>query len=441
MALVLWLWFYGQRLKGMHALSIYRYETETMHSAPVVPTRFLRTSNTMSDNLDKAAQWMTDNQSDAAKRLQRWCDQNSWSMDAQRLRDMADRLCEDFACFGVDFHQANLPALKTLGDEEAWAEQETGPALIWHHNAQAQRRVLLMIHYDTVYPMGSEPAKCTAKGSKLIGPGTADAKGGIAVIAMAVEAILKFDLASDVGVSIFLNPDEEVGSTASRELMSRIAPKFDAGLLFEPSLPSGALVRARKGSGNFSFVARGRSAHAGRNPEAGRNAIVHLSKMVSPLTALHNPRAGVLLNIGRIAGGGPLNRVPDHAVMQLNVRVTDQEKMKFVESSLAAFADQFTHEDYRVTLTGMFTSPPKPMSDEIASLQPLVEAAGKTAGRTIAWEDTGGACDGCKLAAFGLPNIDTLGISGGNLHSPEEFCDLESLVPAAHTVAAFINAF
>ena len=394
----------------------------------------------MKDKLARAAKWMDENQPAAAQRLQQWCDQNSWSMDEPRLQSMADRLCVDFAKFDVELNQISLPALRTLGDEEQWVEQDTGPALIWHHNPTAAKRLLLMIHYDTVYPDGTQPAKCIQDGSKLIGPGTADAKGGIAVIAMAVEAMLKFDLVGDAGVSILLNPDEEVGSTASRELMSRIAPKFNNALLFEPALPSGSLVRARKGSGNFSFVARGRSAHAGRNPQDGRNAIVHLSKIIPELTKLHDPDSGVLLNVGRIAGGGPLNRVPDHAVLQLNTRVVNHDTMKQVESALSNLAQQFTRDDYRVTLTGMFSSPPKPMSDEIAKLQPLVESAGKIAGRKITWEDTGGACDGCKLAAFGLPNIDTLGISGGNLHSPNEFCELDSLVPAAHTVAAFIAA-
>jgi glutamate carboxypeptidase len=393
----------------------------------------------MTDPLQNAAEWMNDNSGDAIVRLQRWCDQNSWTEDLGALRQMVDMLCEDFASFGVSFHQANLPPLRLLGDTEDWLEQETGPALIWHHDPAATRRLLLMIHYDTVYPNGSQPAKCVREGNRLVGPGTADAKGGIAVIAMAVEAMLKFDLAGDMGVSILLNPDEEVGSTASRELLSRIAPKFDAALLFEPTLPSGSLVAARKGSGNFSFVARGKSAHAGRNPGDGRNAIVHLCKIIPALTILHEPKRGVLLNVGRVAGGGALNRVPDHAVLQLNTRVVDDEAMQRIEESLQRIADEFTVGDYRVSLTGTFSSPPKLVSAEIRALQKQVETAGDSAGRKITWQDTGGACDGCKLAAFGLPNIDTMGVSGGNLHSPDEFCDLDSIVPAAMTVAAFIR--
>ncbi len=398
-------------------------------------------TNHMTHHWLAASKWISEQSDRATTRLKKWCDQNSWSQDPAALKRMASLLCDDFDAIGVSFYQANLPPLRLLGDTEQWIEQETGPALIWHHNPTADRRLLLMIHYDTVYPLASEPAKCVLDGQRLIGPGTVDAKGGISVIALAVEAMLKFNLAGDVGVSILLNPDEEVGSTASRELMQRISPHFDAAFLFEPTLPSGSLVAARKGSGNFSLVARGKSAHAGRNPDEGRNAIVHLCKMIPALTLLHDPEQGVLLNVGRIAGGGALNQVPDHAVLQLNARVIDDDAMRRVEGSLDRLANEFTRDEYRVTLVGDFSSPPKPVDDATRHWQQQVTAAGKKAGRTITWQDTGGACDGCKLAAFGLPNIDTLGVSGGHLHSPDEFCDTASLVPAAQTVAALIDQF
>ena len=398
-------------------------------------------NNSSSKEFQQAAAWIETQHERCVTRLERWCNHNSWSSDLAQLQSMAELLCEDFSAIGVDFFCASLPPMKLLGDEESWVEQETGPALLWHHQPKAERRILLMIHYDTVYPNGSAPSKCARDGDRLVGPGTADAKGGIAVIALAIEAILKFNLAPDIGVSILLNPDEEVGSTASSEMMSRISSQFNAALLFEPTLPSGALVAERKGSGNFAFVARGKSAHAGRNPDDGRNAIVHLSRLVPRLTELHNPDQGVLLNVGRIAGGDALNQVPDHAVLQLNTRVSDNDVMREVTVSLEKLADEFTGGGYRVALNGSFTSPPKLLSDDLRELQSRVESAGRLAGRSIAWENTGGACDGSKLAGFGLANIDTMGVSGGNLHNQNEFCELESLMPAAKTVAAFVSQF
>ena len=394
----------------------------------------------MHDRLRDAANWIQKQQPAAIVRLQRWCNQNSWSHDPANLQAMADMLCEDFAAVDMKLYQANLPPVRVL-DADRWQEHETGPALLWHHRPDADRRLLLMIHYDTVYPPSSRPNRCRRELRHLVGPGTADAKGGIAVIAMAVEAVLRFDLAENVGVSVLLNPDEEIGSTGSAELMSRIAAQFTAALLFEPTLPDGSLVAARKGSGNFCFTAHGKSAHAGRNPSDGRNAIVHLSKIVPEIMAISDSDENVLINIGSIAGGGPLNQVPDRASLKLNTRVRDTESMRMVESKLAELASGFTDDDYRVTLVGAFHSPPKQLTPEIGTLQTRVETAGEMAGRTIRWKDTGGACDGCKLAASGLANIDTMGVGGGGLHSGEEYCELDSLVPAAQTVAAFIARF
>ena len=396
------------------------------------------------DRLRQVTAWMNHNQAAAFDRLEQWCNLNSWSHDPVNLLLMANTLCDDFAEIGIHLYQANLPSVRLLAADQ-WAEQLTGPALLWHHRPEAERRLLLMIHYDTVYPTSADPTSgqrsVTRMGNRMIGPGTADAKGGIAVIAMAIEAAMRFDLANEIGISILLNPDEEIGSTASAEIMSRIASQFDAALIFEPTLPDGSLVANRKGSGNFCLTVHGKSAHAGRNPQDGRNAIVHLAKIIPEIVSLGSSEEETLLNIGAVQGGGPLNQVPDQASVQLNARVRDDDAMKNVESKLQDIVNRYTHDEYRVSLVGAFHSPPKRVTPKIESLQRRVESAGKAAGRNIVWKDTGGACDGCKLAALGLPNIDTMGISGGGLHSSDEYCDLESLVPAAHTVAAFITEF
>ncbi|TWU56829.1 Carboxypeptidase G2 precursor [Rubripirellula tenax] len=391
----------------------------------------------------------------AVNELIRWCDQNSWSLDVVALREMATMLVDDFGAAGIRLERTDLPELKLLDDTEAWRRQPTGPLLQWHHNPNARRRVLLMIHYDTVYPASAGPNRCVRSSMRmnpsggevdspidaLIGPGTADAKGGIAVIKLATEAILSSGLVNDIGISIVLNPDEEIGTTASGETLRAMAGSYEQALVFEPTLPDGSLVANRKGSGNFVFVVRGRSAHAGRNPEQGRNAIVHLASLIPDLTQMHDPTAGVTVNVGRIVGGGPLNQVPDHAAVQLNIRVNDQAARHRAEHALADIARRFCRDEYQVTLQGEFHSPPKRVDGAIQRVQRAVERAAAFSGRTVRWADTGGACDGSKLADWGLPNVDTMGVAGGGLHSPDEFCDLDAIVPAAATVAAFLAGF
>ncbi len=391
------------------------------------------------DRLRRAAQWMADRKSETVDALTRWCDQNSWSLDVASLRSMSTMLAHDFGQCGIKLDAVPLPELKLLGDGEDWAVQPTGPLLVWHHNADSPKRILLMIHYDTVYPPETQPDRCQLHDNHLIGPGAADAKGGVAVIWLATQAIMKYGLAENVGVSICLNPDEEIGTTASNQVIRDYASNFDRALVFEPTLPDGSMVASRKGSGNFSISVRGRSAHAGRNPEDGRNAIVQAAKLTLAVNQLHDPDQGVMVNVGRILGGGPLNQVPDRAVLHLNARVADVVSMLRIADSLKAIVNELSRDDFQLALHGEFHSPPKIVDEPIRNIQADFERAAQQAGRKVRWKDTGGACDGSKLAAWGLPNVDTMGVDGGGLHSPYEFCDIDSIVPAAITVAELIS--
>jgi glutamate carboxypeptidase len=153
---------------------------------------------------------------------------------------------------------------------------------------------------------------------------------------------------------------------------------------------------------------------------------------------MNEPENGTTVNVGHVTGGGPLNRVPDHAAVQFNVRVADALSQRRITTAIDELAIEFTGDGYTAKVLGEFHSPPKRVDAATLSLQADVARAADPIGRPIAWRDTGGACDGSKLAAWGLPNIDTMGVTGGGLHSPEEFCDLNSLVPAAATVVNFI---
>ena len=404
--------------------------------------------NRLHPNAFQAVQWILQQQQPAIDQLIRWSNQNSWSHDPTKLSEMAATLAEDFAKVGIEMQSVDLPKLRLLGDGDQWDRAATGPMLVWHHNEHLpkRQRVLLMIHYDTVYPPEHRPQMCelnvdtgsdsgSGTGSdsgRLIGPGVADAKGGIAVIGLAAAAMRKFGLLQDIGLSIVLNPDEEIGSSASAPLVKQLCSGFGGAFLFEPSLPDGSLVANRKGSGNFSILVRGKSAHAGRDPESGRNAIVKLAALIGQLQQSHDPDGGISINVGNIAGGGPLNQVPDFAIAKLNVRVLDHQAQAKVEDLFQQMTGKESVDGYRVTTLGEFHCPPKLAAKPIQRLQQVVENANRLAGQPVTWwQDTGGACDGSKLAAWGLPNIDTLGVRGGNLHSADEYMLPDSLAASA----------
>lgn len=397
--------------------------------------------------ISQAWAWLDSQESTIREKLIRWCSQNSWSYSQEGLLAMAAQLALDFEPLGLAFAQVDLPPAAPTGGPSPTLGSVTAPGLIWHYRPTARRRALLLIHYDTVYPPSAHrpvlvegiPLVRGGTGQRLIGPGVADAKGGIAVIRYAAEALLRFGIAPDFGWSIALNPDEEIGSPSSASWLAELAKGYEFGLVFEPTLPDGAMVANRKGTGNWRFSIGGRAAHAGRNPEQGRNALVHAARLAVELDSLNDHLAGTTVNVGRLDGGTALNQVPDSATLELNVRVVDQLQADRVEHRLRQLCDQFDQsEGYSCNLQGRFHSPPKRIDARYQPLHHSFELAATSLGRKIQWRDTGGACDGSKLAAAGLINIDTMGPLGGELHSPGEYCDFDSLLLAAKTLVALM---
>jgi glutamate carboxypeptidase len=211
-----------------------------------------------------------------------------------------------------------------------------------------------------------------------------------------------------------------------------------AALTYEPSaLPDGTLAGARPGSGNFSILVEGRSAHAGRNPENGRNAIIAAADLTLRLASVAGPTLSV--NPARIEGGSPNNVVPDRAVLRVNIRPRTAEDQARAETALGdAIAAVAERRDVRIHLHGGFARPPKPLDARAEKLFELVRACGADLGQQIGWRASGGVCDGNNIAACGVPVVDTMGVRGGAIHSSDEYLIVESLAERARLSALAI---
>src|SRR5207253_3799914 len=203
------------------------------------------------------------------------------------------------------------------------------------------------------------------------------------------------------------------------------------------ALPDGTLAGARGGTRNFSLVVHGRSAHAGRNPEDGRNALVAAADLALRLKAVGGP--GLSVNPAKIDGGGPNNVVPDHAVLRVNLRprtpALQAQAQVLLDEIVAAVAAK---HDVAIHVHGGFGRAPKPLDPQAEKLFALVKAAGADLGQAISWRDTGGVCDGNNIAACGVPVVDTMGARGGAIHSSDELLIVESLVERAQLSALTI---
>jgi glutamate carboxypeptidase len=243
----------------------------------------------------------------------------------------------------------------------------------------------------------------------------------------ALKAVERSPDADRIGYEVVINSDEEVGSLGSAALLAQAAQGKRAALTYEPAaLPDGTLAGARPGSGNFAIVIHGRSAHAGRNPEDGRNALLAASDLALRLDRMK--RDGLSVNPSRIEGGSPSNVVPDLAILRVNMRPRtpeiESEAKRGITEAIAAVAAE---HDVRIELSGGFGRPPKPLTPEAEALFNLVREAGADLGQAIAWQPSGGVCDGNNIAACGVPVVDTMGVRGGKIHSMEEYLITDSL--------------
>jgi glutamate carboxypeptidase len=404
-------------------------------------------------SIQPALDWLVSHQDQMADELERLCNMNSGSDSVAGLDRVAVWLDVYFAPLGLTCNRIKLPAFPKMDDQGVVVSQQTGSALRWDLKSWSDAncpRLLLSIHYDTVYGPQSGfqrceryEATCEDGGTELRirGPGVIDAKGGIIVLRWAVMAAIQFLDLSEINLSIVLTPDEEIGSPATIDLWRQIAGEFDFAMLYEPTLADGAMVSQRKGTGTFIFVVRGKSAHAGRNFHEGRNAVVHASKIALALDALNGLRQDVTINVGRIRGGDAVNVVPDLAVLRANVRVASPEDQAWIETRVQHIVQDFGDQEagYQVELHGGINSAPKMIDVETAKWMELTQRAGAGVGESIRWKPSGGASDGNKLARLGLSNIDTFGPEGDLLHSDQEWVRVSSLPRKAALSLAVIQ--
>ena len=373
-------------------------------------------------------------------RVEAWAPINSGSRNLAGLATMAQEL------LGAVAPLAGLARLADPTPVEAVAADGRKLPLAHGQNfhvvkrPEAPVRVLLTGHMDTVFAVDSPFQTCRwIDETTLNGPGTADMKGGIAVMLAALAAFEGSAFADRLGWEIVINSDEEVSSLGSAALLAEAAKRCHLGLTYEPALPDGTLAGGRKGSGNFAAVVRGRAAHAGREIENGRNAVLAAADLALRLASLMTEHPGVNVNPARIDGGGPNNIVPDLAVLRFNVRPTTPAE----QAAITAAIDRLLVEvaavhEVEITLDGSFARPPKPLDANQLRLFELVRDCGRDVGLDLAWRDTGGVCDGNNLAATGLAVVDTLGPRGGSIHSSDEFLCTDSLVERARLSALLL---
>ncbi len=297
-------------------------------------------------------------------------------------------------------------------------------------------RVALLCHHDTVLPLGTAAARpLERRDGRLLGPGTADMKGGIAVAAHAARVLAAGERPFG-RLELVSVPDEEVRSEPIAT-QARLAG-FDAVLCMECGRPGGAVVAARKGGRWLDIVARGRSAHAGSEPEHGRNAVLALARELPRIAAIDGARQGLTLHVTRMRGGDVLNSIPGEARATIDMRAWHDADLDWAEGQLLRCdlhrGVTFTAGENRLA------TPPLERTPAVAAMASQAAAIGAALGSPVPETSTGGVSDGCWTAGAGLPTLDGLGPVGALDHSPDEYIELASLAPRSALVAGLVAA-
>jgi glutamate carboxypeptidase len=296
--------------------------------------------------------------------------------------------------------------------------------------------VLLLGHFDTVWPVGTlERMPIRRDGDRLFGPGTFDMKAGIAIGIAAVEA-LRATSTPHPPITMLWTSDEEIGSGTSRETIEAEARAARAVLVLEPALTGGALKTSRKGVGQYDVVVHGVAAHAGLDPGKGASAIHELAAQISSIERLQDLERGISVNAGVISGGTRANVVAEDARATIDVRATTLADAAAVDAELRRL--QAKRQGTRLTIQGGFERPPLERSAAVMALFAQAAAVARALGRELQEGSAGGGSDGNFTAALGVPTLDGLGAIGDGAHAAHEHVDASALPWRAALLAGLI---
>lgn len=302
------------------------------------------------------------------------------------------------------------------------------------------RPVLLLGHYDTVYPLGTlATMPCTVDNGRLRGPGVLDMKSGIALMLHAIEALQAWHGELPRPVVIFLVSDEEVGSCSSRPITEALAKESAGVLVLEPAAGlRGAVKTARKGVGEYALHVKGVAAHAGLDPGKGHSAILELARQIAVLAKFNNLRQGLSVNPGVIAGGTRTNVVAADATVEIDVRIKSAKQAAGIDRKLRSLKP--FDKRCKLEITGGINRLPMERTAGVAALYKKAREIAHHVGWGLDEAAVGGGSDGNFTAGMGIPTLDGMGGVGDGAHAIHEFIVISELPRRALLLAGMIEA-
>ncbi len=300
-------------------------------------------------------------------------------------------------------------------------------------------KILLMAHMDTVFKEGSAAERpFHIKDGRAYGPGVMDDKGGIVAGIYALKVLKNQGFKDYAQITFLLDASEETGSDAASELIRKTAKAHDVTLNLEPGRPADGLVVWRKGSATAVVEVKGKAAHAGVAPELGRNAAMEAAHQILQLGKLGDEEKKTTINFTVIKSGDRTNVIPDQATAKADVRAALPEEFDRIEKDLARVSANKLIPETDVKTTLQRGLPPMPQTPESDKLVAIAQGIYGELGKKLTIEGSGGAADASLSAGVGTPTLDGFGIVGGNIHTPEEYAEVESVAPRIYLLSRMI---
>jgi glutamate carboxypeptidase len=352
----------------------------------------------------------------------------------------------------IDSGTADIPGVTAVGAllkselRRVGAQVESVPAttaaadnLLATIKGSGKGRLLLIAHMDTVFPHGTVALRPYAvTGERGIGPGAGDDKSGIVSAVCALRVLQQIRFHDYARITLILNSNEETGSVGTRELIRAQAKQSDVAINLERGIPPDGLVIGRKGSAVITLEVTGHAAHAGLEPEKGRNAVIEAAQQALRLGALADPSRETTVNVTVFEGGNATNVIPDHAIVKADVRAFTPEEFDRIEKGLRELASHTSVPDVQVQAQLARTFPPWPHAASTDALLARAQRLYAEIGGTLTGTVVGSSADVALAAATGTPSIDGVGLRGGGAHGPEDHVDLSSIVPRVYLLSRML---
>ncbi len=287
-----------------------------------------------------------------------------------------------------------------------------------------QEQVLLVGHYDTVW----EPGKITYRetSDRIYGPGILDMKSSLISAIWFLKYVHDFDIPLKKKIVLLINSDEEIGSMTSRPFLEAEATVSLAAFILEPPVVgTGDLKTARKGTSKYLLKMKGKSAHAGNNPQEGVSAITEAAKQILKINEQTNYDKGTTLNVGLVQGGGKLNVVPNEAHVGVDVRAATKKEQERIDQ----FFENIEANDARVKIEieGGINRPPMERTKKSEELFEIAEEEAEELGFDVNEAKVGGASDGNFTSQI-VATLDGLGLVGDGIHAEHEHIECAHIV-------------